>query len=120
MVDQVAHAQEVRLQHPAPPGGLLLTWVRHTERSSTGVVDISPGGGLAPHTHEAHDEVMTILDGSVEMRLGDETFTAVAGDVIAVPAGTIHAPIHSADGCLMISVFAPWFDPENPDRVFVD
>ena len=120
MTDPIAHAPGVRVQHPADPNGLLLTWVRHTERSSTGVVDIAPGGGLKPHVHESHDEVMTILEGTVEMRVGDETFTAVAGDVISVSAGTIHAPVHSEEGCLMISVFAPWFDPENPDRVFVD
>lgn len=120
MVDRVAHAQEVRGDHPAAAGGLLLTWVRHTERSSTGVVDIAAGGGLAPHIHETHDEVMTILEGAVEMRVGDDTFTAVAGDVISVPAGTVHAPVHSEGGCLMISVFAPWFDAENPDRVFID
>ncbi|HEX6947502.1 MAG TPA: cupin domain-containing protein [Acidimicrobiia bacterium] len=120
MTDPIAHAQEVRREHPAPEAGLLLTWVRHTERSSTGVVDISPGGGLKPHIHETHDEIVTILEGSVEFRLGDDTFDATAGDVIPVPAGTVHAPVHSAEGCLMISVFAPWFDPENPDRVFIN
>ncbi len=120
MADQVAHAREVRFLHPANSGGILLTWVRHTERSSTGVVDIAPGGGLTPHIHEIHDEVMTVLEGTVEMLVGDETFTAVAGDVISVQAGTVHAPVQSESGCLMISVFAPWFDPENPDRVYVD
>lgn len=120
MFDPIAAAHEVRRLHPAPEGGLLLTWIRHTPRSSTGVVDIAPGGGLAPHIHETHDEIMTILDGSAQVRIGDETFTAVAGDVMAVPARTIHAPFHTDEGCLMVSVFAPWFDPENPDRVFVD
>lgn len=119
MADPKSHAQEVRLQHPAPAEGILLTWVRHTGRSSTGVVDIAPGGGMNPHVHETHDEVMTILDGSVELRLGEDTFVAVAGDVISVPAGTVHAPVHSPEGCLMISVFAPWFDPDNPDRIIV-
>ena len=84
------------------------------------MVDIAPGGGLEPHIHEIHDEIVTILEGSVEFRVGDDVFTATEGDVIPVPAGTVHAPIHSPDGCLMISVFAPYFDPENPDRVFVD
>lgn len=119
-MNSVEHAGLVRQENPAPDGGLLLTWIRHTERSSTGVVDIAPGGGLEPHIHEIHDEIVTILEGSVEFRVGDDVFTATEGDVIPVPAGTVHAPIHSPDGCLMISVFAPYFDPENPDRVFVD
>src|SRR5690606_25963885 len=115
-----AHAHQVRAEHPAPDAGLLLTWVQHTERSSTGIVDIKPGGGLAPHIHETHDEIITVLEGSVEFRFGDGTFLAGPGDVMAVPAGTVHGPVHSPDGCLMVSVFCPWFDPENPDRVFVE
>jgi quercetin dioxygenase-like cupin family protein len=120
MFDQISHSAKIRRDHPAGANGLLLTWVRHTERSSTGVVDIAPGGGLAPHIHEHHDEVVTILDGEVEFRFGDDTRLVTAGDVISVPAGTIHAPVHSPSGCLMVSVFAPCFDPDDPDRVFVE
>ena len=64
--------------------------------------------------------IVTILEGSVEFRVGDDVFPVIEGDVIPVPAGTVHAPVHSAEGCLMISVFAPYFDPDNPDRVFID
>lgn len=120
MSDPIAHSAEVRLNNPAESNGLLLTWIRHTERSSTGVVDIAPGGGLAPHIHEHHDEVVTILHGEVEFRFGEDTLLVTAGDVISVPAGTTHAPVHSPSGCLMVSVFAPWFDPDEPDRVFVE
>ena len=120
MSDPVAHAQQVRREHPAPDGGLLLTWIRHTERSSTGVVDIAPGGGLKPHIHETHDEIVTVLEGSVDFRVGDTVFEATAGDVIPVAAGTVHAPIHSSGGCPLTPVFTPWFDPNAPDRVFVD
>jgi quercetin dioxygenase-like cupin family protein len=63
MSDPIAHSAEVRLNNTAESNGLRLTWIRHTERSSTGVVDIAPGGGMAPHLHEHHDEVVTILDG---------------------------------------------------------
>lgn len=97
-----------------------LTWVEHTERSSTGVVSIAPGGGLAPHIHESHDEIITVAQGEVEFRFGGESRRVSAGEVITVPAGTIHAPTLSQGGCVLVSVFAPWFDPENPDRLLVD
>ena len=96
------------------------TWVHHTERSSMAVVQIPPGGGLAPHYHQEHDELMIMVEGQCRFRLGDGELMASAGEVVAAPAGTVHAPVFSKDGCLMLAVFAPWFDTDNPDRIFVE
>lgn len=61
-----------------------------------------------------------MVEGRCRFRLGDEELMASAGEVVAAPAGTVHAPILSEEGCLMLAVFAPWFDTDNPDRIFVD
>ena len=41
-----------------------------------------PGVGIPPHVHENEDEVFQVLEGSVEMRIGDSATTLNAGDVI--------------------------------------
>jgi mannose-6-phosphate isomerase-like protein (cupin superfamily) len=111
----------VRGENPIEEGKEMgSTWVHHSPRSSTGIAYWLPGGGMKPHYHESHDEIMTVVEGSVAFRLGDEIRAMGPGEVVSVPAGIIHAPIHTEGGCLVVSVFAPWFDPENPDRIFID
>lgn len=113
--------RQVRRQNPrGDEEPLRLTWVRHGEYTSTALVDIGPGGGLGAHVHRHHDEVIAIVEGEVEFRLGDEVETLGEGRVISVGAGTIHAPVRSENGCVLISVFGGRFDPDNPDREFVD
>lgn len=111
----------IRAANPPDEGERLkATWVYHTERASMAVVEIPPGGGLAPHYHQTHDELMIMVEGECRYRLGDGELVASAGEVVTAPAGTVHAPVSSEDGCLLLAVFAPWFDPDNPDRIFVD
>lgn len=106
-----------------PPGEeepWTLTFVHHSERSSTGVAGIRAGAGIPPHIHREHDELIVIVEGEASFRLGDQVREVGPGDVVSVPAGTVHAPIHAGTDCLLVAVFAPRFDPENPDRDFVD
>jgi quercetin dioxygenase-like cupin family protein len=113
--------ESVRVENPIEAGKEMGgTWVHHSPRSSTVVAYWIPGGGMKPHYHESHDEVMTVVEGQVDFRLGDEVRSMAPGDVVSVPARVIHAPIHTEGGCLVVSVFAPWFDPDNPDRVFIE
>ena len=41
--------------------------------------------GARPHTHRAHTDVFFVLDGEIEMRLGDETVRLPAGSCVAAP-----------------------------------
>ncbi|GAA5168891.1 hypothetical protein GCM10023321_63610 [Pseudonocardia eucalypti] len=47
-------------------------------------------GFLVPHSHAHTDEVHFIRDGVVRYVLGGRVRTARAGDVVVVPAGTVH------------------------------
>jgi mannose-6-phosphate isomerase-like protein (cupin superfamily) len=52
---------------------------------------VKPGGFVAAaHVHPAQSERFSILQGSVELRVGDETVQARAGDEVVVPPGTPH------------------------------
>jgi mannose-6-phosphate isomerase-like protein (cupin superfamily) len=48
-------------------------------------------GFLVPHRHKHTDEVHFVRDGTVHYVTGGRRRTAHAGDVIVVPAGTVHA-----------------------------
>jgi quercetin dioxygenase-like cupin family protein len=99
---------------------VMVTHISHTDRSSTVVAFIEPGGGLRPHLHREHDEIIVFLCGTAMFRLGDEVRPVAANDVISVPAGIVHATIRADTACVLAAVFAPGFDLANEDRVYVD
>ena len=121
MGEHFSNSFQVRDQNPIKEGQSTGgAWIHHSERCSTVVAYFPPGGGMKPHFHETHDEIATVVDGEVEFLVDGEVRKLGPGDVVTIPAGTIHAPIHTEGGCTLVSVFAPWFDPENPDRVVVE
>ena len=63
------------------------------------------------HTQEAHDEVLVIIDGDVDFRVGDEVRQVKRGDLVFIPRNTIHGPLMK-DGQTFaaLSVFGPHFD----------
>jgi quercetin dioxygenase-like cupin family protein len=52
---------------------------------------LMPGGEAPPHIHHREDETFYVVDGSLELRLGDDTLVALPGDYMQVPRGTVHA-----------------------------
>ena len=54
-------------------------------------VDIAPGASFHRHTHPG-EEIINVLEGSLEYEVeGKPPVTLKAGDVLFIPAGTIHA-----------------------------
>jgi quercetin dioxygenase-like cupin family protein len=52
---------------------------------------VLPGGEAPPHIHHREDETFYLIEGSLELRVGDDTFVAQPGDYMKVPRGTVHA-----------------------------
>jgi len=50
----------------------------------------TPGGGPPPHIHTREDEFFYVLDGTFEIRIGDQLHTLGPGGYAYVPRGTIH------------------------------
>jgi mannose-6-phosphate isomerase-like protein (cupin superfamily) len=65
-----------------------------TETGNTfycGEVDLAPGfPGPPPHVHERLLDMFYVLEGTLTMRLGDDTLEAEAGTFVCVPPGVIH------------------------------
>jgi quercetin dioxygenase-like cupin family protein len=57
----------------------------------------APGGGPPPHIHTREDEFFYILDGTFEVRIGDELHALAAGGYAYVPRGTVHNFRNTAD-----------------------
>jgi quercetin dioxygenase-like cupin family protein len=54
-------------------------------------VDFEPGAALGRHTHPG-EEIIYVLEGALEYQIeGKPPMTLKAGDVLFIPAGTIHA-----------------------------
>ncbi len=57
---------------------------------------IAPGDRIPLHRHKI-DEVVLILDGSAEVRLGEETRRVSGGTTVFIPAGVIHGTTNVGD-----------------------
>jgi quercetin dioxygenase-like cupin family protein len=88
LVPDVARAQQTGIKrtdlqrHDLSVGGREAVQVR---------VDIDPGAAFGRHTHPG-EEIIYVLEGSLEYQIeGKPPMTLKAGDVLFIPAGTIHA-----------------------------
>ncbi len=52
---------------------------------------VPPGGGPPPHLHHREDEAFWVLEGELEVTVGEATFGAGAGSFVHLPKGVPHA-----------------------------
>ena len=68
----------------------------------------APGGGPPPHVHTREDEFFYVLDGTFEIRIGDDVHALGPGGFAFVPRGAIHCFRNTADAWSRILVgFTP-------------
>ncbi len=51
---------------------------------------VPPGGGPPPHVHLREDEAFWVLEGELEVTVGETTFGAGAGSFVHLPKGVPH------------------------------
>lgn len=74
-----------------------------------------PGFDTGLHVHERLEETWYVLEGQVEFRLGEETFTATAGATVFVPPRVAHAFANRTDGPARFLLI---LSPPGHDRYF--
>ena len=82
---------------------------------------VPPGGGPPPHIHSREDESFQIIEGTLTIRVGEDTITASAGDFAFLPRGIAHSFKNTGEGLAKALVlttpaglenyFAEVFDP---------
>src|SRR5262245_23918076 len=60
-------------------------------------VDFDPGYAAPRHTHPG-EEIIYVLEGTLEYEIGGKTSSVKAGDVLFVPAGTVHSAKNVGSG----------------------
>jgi len=60
-------------------------------------VDFAPGASFPRHTHPG-EEIIYVLEGTLEYEVAGKPVTLKAGDVLFVPYGTVHAARNVGEG----------------------
>ena len=83
---------------------------------TVGELVMEPGSALRLHTHPT-DEAIVLLEGSVEMVVGDESRIVNPGHTLLAPPNTPHRLINHSDvEARMYTIFPT----DNPPTTFVD
>jgi len=70
-----------------------------------------PGDQAPPHVHHGSDEAFYVLDGELEVLMGDERRRFTAGELAYVPAGTVHTFANPGAGpTRVLAVMTPEID----------
>jgi mannose-6-phosphate isomerase-like protein (cupin superfamily) len=77
----------------------------------------APGFDTGLHVHERLEETWYLLDGELEFRVGDETFSAAPGACVFVPP---HVPHAFANRSQRRAKFLLMTSPPTHDRYFVE
>ncbi|MDX6468662.1 MAG: thiamine-phosphate pyrophosphorylase [Gaiellaceae bacterium] len=83
------------LREPLPPAQAVVAGPEERDRGllpqlELAVVSIAPGEGIGPHTHRVHADVFYVLDGELDLRLGDGTVRVPSGSCVTAPPGLVH------------------------------
>ena len=66
-----------------------------------------PGVAFSPHTHEHSEDLILVLDGDGQIRIGDKRVPIEKDDVILVSEGEFHGTIAGPSGLTVVSMQAP-------------
>jgi quercetin dioxygenase-like cupin family protein len=77
----------------------------HGESTTLGYVTILKGSKLAEHNHP-HEQITMILEGALEMKIGNETHMLTEGMIQVIPSNVIHSAFAHSE-CKLIDVFSP-------------
>ena len=87
--------------------------------SMTANIASSSGGGSKLHTQPDHDEIVIVIDGEADFRVGDEVYRVGPGDFVFVPRNTLHGRVRTiTDSMSALSIYSPFFDRTKDNIVW--
>jgi mannose-6-phosphate isomerase-like protein (cupin superfamily) len=94
--------------HPAEHRGAFFHVLQSTAASQTAVMTVAPGQDAGPEEEHAGDQIVYVIEGQAEMRVGAERFVAGPGALVLVPAGVRHhARNPGTTPLFFLTVYAP-------------
>jgi len=103
----VDHATSVEI--PWRPGYRRFTLAGRDEgvACSASLSVIEPGAGAPTHFHNTADEIIVVLEGMLEMWIGDDRRRVGPNHTVALPAGMPHGFVAVGPGPARILAFLP-------------
>lgn len=95
---------EQRTPHTLLPGVAARTF--WGERILLSVVDLAAGAVIPSHSHP-HEQITTLISGSLEITVAGETRQCKPGDVCVFPGGTEHSVVNGPEAARVIDAFSP-------------
>lgn len=77
----------------------------HTDQVTIGYVRLLKGSVLPEHAHP-HQQITSVMEGTLEMTLGGNTYTCEKGHSLVIPGNTPHSAVALTD-CYVVDVFQP-------------
>jgi mannose-6-phosphate isomerase-like protein (cupin superfamily) len=93
---------------PGDHRGEFFRVLQETARSQTAVMTVAPGQDAGPEETHATDQIVYVIEGQAEVRVGSERLTAGPGTLVVIPAGTLHHVRSAGETALFfLTVYAP-------------
>jgi gentisate 1,2-dioxygenase len=88
--------------------GAFFRVLQETAASQTAVMTVAPGQDAGPAEEHAGDQIVYVLEGEAEMRVGAERLVAGPGTLVTIPAGARHHVRNAGTTPLFfLTVYAP-------------
>jgi quercetin dioxygenase-like cupin family protein len=107
---RLAEALQSLAADPATAGDPIKRTFLFDGRHLSANIAIIDGQVNALHLQPDHDELVLILEGECEFRVGERTQRVAGGDLLFIPQGAVHGPAPGSGRIVLLSVFAPFFD----------
>jgi quercetin dioxygenase-like cupin family protein len=78
----------------------------HGQRLTLALVELEPGSVVPEHAHD-NEQVGMMIEGSFEMRVGDQLREVVRGDTWSIPPDVPHEVRVGPEGALVVEVWVP-------------
>ena len=87
--------------------------------SMTANIASSSGDGSKLHTQPEHDEIVIVIDGEAEFKVGDEVHRVGPGDFVFIPRNTLHGRVRTiTESMSALSIYSPYFDRTKENIVW--
>jgi mannose-6-phosphate isomerase-like protein (cupin superfamily) len=94
--------------HPAEHRGAFFRVLQTTARTQTAVMTLAPGQDGGPEEEHPGDQVLYVVEGEADLRIGAERHRVGPGALVVVPAGTRHHVANPGPAPLfLVTVYAP-------------
>ena len=77
----------------------------HSQNMSLVYWDFEAGAGMAEHAHP-HEQILNLLEGSFELKVGSQTLRLESGSVLVIPPHVPHSGT-ALTACRALDVFYP-------------